>query len=142
MAKQKLFELIERLAETLPLSPSKVNQVLGVSLKRDPEASGPMFDGYTASNGTAFKSVELRVSVPEFGQQDGILIVKPADSGGIDNKQIMDHYGLEFETDVPSPRYPPGTPVSISYTMPWGTLSFGVSRDQAAQLLQFVMTAK
>ena len=41
MANQKLFELIERLADTLPLSPSKVSEVLGVSLKRDPEASGP-----------------------------------------------------------------------------------------------------
>jgi hypothetical protein len=142
MANQKLFELIERLADTLPLSPSKVNEVLGVSLKRDPEASGPMFDAYTSSNGSAFKSVELRVSVPDFGQQDGILIVKPADSGGIDSKQIMDHYGLECRTDVPSPRYPPEMPISMSYTMPWGKLSFGVSRDEAARLVQFVLTTK
>jgi hypothetical protein len=142
MANQKLFELIERLAATLPLSPSKISEVLGVSLKRDSEASGPMFEGYTASNGTAFKSVELRVSVPDFGQQDGILIVKPADSGGIDSKQIMDHYGLECKTDVPSPRYPPEMPVSMSYTMPWGELSFGVSRDEVARLVQFVMKTK
>jgi hypothetical protein len=142
MASQKLFELIERLADTLPLSPSKVSEVLGVTLKPDPEASGPMFDGYTSNNGSAFKSVELRVSVPDFGQQDGILIVKPADSGGIDSREILNHYGLECKTDVPSPRYPPEMPVSMSYTMPWGELSFGVSRDEAARLVQFVMKTK
>jgi hypothetical protein len=142
MANQKLFDLIERLAATLPLSPSRVSEVLGVSLKRDPETSGPMFDAYTASNGSAFKSVELRVSVPDFGQQDGLLIVKPADSGGIDNREIINHYGPECKTDVPSPRYPPEMPVSISYTMPWGELSFGVTNDQAARLVQFVMTTK
>lgn len=142
MTNVKVFELIERLAGTLPLSPSKVGDVLGVSLKRDVEGGGPMFHSYTASKGPVFRSVELRVSVPDFGQQDGLLIVEPVDSGGIDRKQIMDHYGLEFETDVPSPRYPPETPVSIIYTLPWGTLSFGVSHDEAAQLLRFVMTTK
>jgi hypothetical protein len=139
MANLKLFELIDRLVGTLPLSPSKVGEVLGVSLKRDAEASGPSVEAYTVSNGTAFESVELRTSGTDAGQQTGLLTVVPTDSGGIDRKQIMDHYGLEFETHIPSPRYPPEVPISMGYTMPWGKLSFGVSNDEAARLVRFVM---
>jgi hypothetical protein len=139
MTKQQLFELIERLTGTLPLSPERVGDVLGVSLQRDAEASGPSVEAYTSSDDRAFELVELRLSATDSGQQAGLLTVVPANGGEIDRKQIMDHYGLDFETQIPSPRYPREMPISMGYTMPWGRLSFGVSNDDAARLVRFVI---
>ena len=142
MADSKLYKLIDRLAESLPLSVEAVSEILGVELKEDPESSGPMFTAFAHAGNGAYKSVEMRVSLPDFGQTDGLLTIYPADTGGIDRKQILEHYGLECETSVPSPRYPAGLPASIGYKRPWGNLTFGVTNDDASQLVRFVMTTK
>ena len=53
---------------------------------------------------------------------------------------VLGHYGLSCETSVPSPRYPAGLPASIRYKQSWGDLTFGVTNDDASQLVRFVMT--
>src|SRR5262245_230514 len=140
-----VFDVIERLSENLPLEPAKVGEILGVPLEHDPEGDTPVMTSYkqpAGASGSRFKAVELRIPHPVFGRGAGLLSATLKDDEGLDAKAVLGHYGLDFQPDVPSPRYPKDTPAYYSYQQPWGQLSLGVSNDKAARLVSFVMEPK
>jgi hypothetical protein len=140
-----VFEVIDRLSQSLPLDPAKVSAILGVPLEHDPAGDNPVMTSYkqpASVSGSRFKAVELRIPHPVFGKGAGLLSATLNDDEGLDSNAVLEHYGLEFQQDVPSPRYPPDTPAYYTYEQPWGDLSLGVSNDKAARLVSFVMEPK
>jgi len=140
-----VFDVIKHLSENLPLEPAKVSEILGVPLEHDPAGDTPVMTSYTQPAGVSasrFAEVELRVPHPVFGSGGGLLAVTLKGDEGIDAEAVRKHYGLDFQQDVPSPRYPPGTPAYYNYKLPWGELSLGVSNDRAARLVSFAMKPK
>ena len=143
MAKKlNVFDLITQLTESLPLDPAKVAEILGVKLERDTGADTPVLISYAQAPGvkdSPYKAVNLSLPHPLFGSGAGFLGVILKSDGGIDSKAIAEQYGYKYQRDVPSPRYPPETPCYYIYEQPWGTLSFGVTNDDAAKLVRFGM---
>jgi hypothetical protein len=140
-----IFELIERLSQHLPLDPAKVSEILHTRLEHDPAGDSPVLTSYTQPAGVSasrFAEVELRVPHPVFGSGGGLLAATLKGDEGIDAEAVRKYYGLDFQQDVPSPRYPPGTPAYYNYKLPWGELSLGVSNDRAARLVSFAMKPK
>jgi hypothetical protein len=144
MNNPSVFDLIKRLTDSLPLDPAKVGEALGTRLEPNPAGDTPVLVAYTQAAGvnSSYRDVNLRLPHPLFGTGAGILSVTFKSDGGVNAKAIWDHYGYDFQTDVPSPRYPPETPVYYNYEQPWGTLSLGVTNDAAAKLVSFVMKPK
>jgi hypothetical protein len=140
-----IFELIKRLTESLPLDPAKVGEILGTPLERNPPGDTPVLMSYTQPAGVTdspSKAVNLRIPDPLFSSGAGILGVTLKSDGGINSRALQQHYGYDYQRDVPSPRYPPETPCYYVYEQPWGTLSLGVTNDDAARLVSFVMEPK
>ena len=140
-----VFDLIEQLSLSLPLDPAKVSEILGVPLEHDPEVDSPVLTSYTqpaSVSGSRFKAVELRIPHPIFGKGAGLLSVTLQSDEGLDSSAVLDHYGLKFQQDVPSPRYAKDTPAYFAYEQPWGELSLGVTNDKAGRLVSFVMNPK
>src|SRR5262245_4765173 len=137
-----VFDVIKHLSENLPLEPAKVSEILGVPLEHDPAGDTPVMTSYTQPAGVSdsrFKAVDLRIPHPVFGRGAGLLSATLKDDEGLDAKAAFAHYGLDFQPDVPSPRYSKDTPAYYSYQQPWGELSLGVTNDKAARLVSFVM---
>ncbi len=143
MAKSlSIFDLIQRLTESLPLDPAKVSEILGTPLDRNPAGDTPVLMSHTQAAGikdSPYKEVDLRVPDPLFGSGAGILGVTLQSDGDIDSKAVQEHFGYDYQRSVPSPRYPPEIPVYYTYEQPWGRLSLGVSNNEAAKLVSFVM---
>ncbi len=145
VAKANIFDLIEQLSQSLPFDSAKVAQILGTQLEADPEEDSPVLSSYLLPEGgesTLFDSVELRVPDPSFGSGGGMLSATLKEDIGIDSQAIFNQYGLEFQQEVPSPRTPPGIPAYYNYELPWGTLSLGVTNDDADKLVSFIMKPK
>jgi len=145
MANLSIFEVIERLSQNLPLDPAKVAEILNTRLERDSAGDSPVLTSYGLPPGfkdSRYQTVELRIPHPLFGTGGGLLNVVLQGDEGLDSGAIFQHFGLDFQRDVPSPRYPPGLPVYYNYELPWGTLSLGTTNDDAAKLGSFIMKPK
>jgi hypothetical protein len=145
MANPSVFELIERLSQNLPLEPAKVAEILNTRLEPNPAVDSPVLTSYGLPPGvkdSRYQTVELRIPHPLFGTGGGLLNVVLHSDEGLDGKAIFQRFGLDFQRDVPSPRYPPGLPVYYNYQLPWGTLSLGTTNDNAAKLVSFIMKPK
>jgi hypothetical protein len=134
------FELIERLEKAPEWTPEKVMGMMRIELRHDPDQSGPAFKAYTqpASSASPYKSVELRMP-NGIGSNDQLLIVQLARDGGVTRKDIIAHYGLEFDTEVPSPEAR-DLPTYLRYKRPGGYVSLGVTHDDDARLVSFVIS--
>jgi hypothetical protein len=145
MTKPSIFDAIERLSQNLPLDPAKVAEILNTRLEHDPAGDSPVLTSYAqppSVKDSRYKGVELRIPHPLFGNGGGLLKADLKSDEGLDSKAIFKQFGLEFQRDVPSPRYPPGLPAYYNYELPWGTLSLGVTNDEASKLVSFVMKPK
>jgi hypothetical protein len=144
MSKTSIFDVINQLSENPKMDPVKIAEVLDTRLLRDPAGDSPVTTSYAQPKGVSsrYKEVELRIPDPLFGSSGSLLKATLKSDEGIDSKVIFQQYGLEFQQDVPSPRYPPGLPKYYNYEMPWGTLSLGVTNDEASKLVSFVMKPK
>jgi hypothetical protein len=134
------FELIERLEKAQPWTPEQVMQTMRIELQHDPEKSGPAFKAYTqpASSTSPYRSVELRMPT-DVGSNEQLLIVDLAGDGGVSRRDIIAHYGLEFDTEVPSPEAQ-DQPAYLRYQRPGGYVSLGVTNDDNARLVRFVIS--
>ena len=145
LANTSLFKVIERLSENLPFDPAKVAEILGTRLEPDPEGDTPVSTSYVQPaevTDSLYEEVELRIPDPQFGNDGGVLKATLKNDVGIDSDAIFAQYGLDFQQDVPSPRNPPGLPTYYNYEQPWGTLSLGVTSEEADKLVAFVMKPK
>ena len=133
------FELIEHLEKVPPWTPEQVMETMRIELRHDPDKSGPAFKAYTqpASPASPYQSVELRMP-NGVGSNDQLLIVHLAHDGGVTRKDIIDRYGLEFDTEVPSPESR-DRPAYLRYQRPGGYVSLGVTGDDA-RLVSFVIS--
>jgi hypothetical protein len=145
MNNPSVFELIERLSQNLPLDPARVAEILGARLERDPGGDSPVLTSYALPPGfkdSRYQAVELRIPHPLFGTGGGLLNVVLQSDEGLATEAIFQRFGLDFQRDVPSPRYPPGLPVYYNYELPWGTLSVGTTNDDASKLVSFIIKPK
>jgi hypothetical protein len=146
MSEPKIFETIDALVAGLPLTPDKAAKTLGARLERDPDSDTAAAQAYALSSkvrGGPYETVDLRIPDEDIGDAQVFLSVTLRSDEGVDEDAIAEHYGTDFRTEVPSPRYPPGTvPVYLIYEQEWGTLSFGVSADDARRLVRFILSAK
>jgi hypothetical protein len=128
---QSTFELIEQLEKVPALTPEEVMKTMHVELRHDPENSGPTFKAYTqpTAETSPYKSIELRMP-NEADANHRLLIVQLVHDGGVTRKEIIARYGLDFETQVPSPEAQ-DLPIYLRYKRPYGSLSLGVTKDDA-----------
>ena len=113
-------------------------ETMRIELRHDPDQSGPAFKAYTqpASSESPYRSVELRMPAG-VGSNDQLLIVHLAGDSDVSRKDIIDRYGNEFETEVPSPEER-DLPAYLRYQRPGGYLSLGINDD--ARLVSFVIS--
>lgn len=141
-----IFEIIDKLIAALPLAPPLVSAVLGVGLARAPEADTPALQAYTLvaeARGQAYADVDLRMPDADVGSGIVRLSVTLATDPGLDMAAVVAHYGQDFRSQAPSPRYKPGqVPIYVEYDKPWGTLSFSISDDGSSRLLGFGLATK
>src|SRR5437762_14292294 len=108
-----IFDVIEQLSQNLPLDLAKVAEILNTRLEHDPAGDSPVLTSYAQPSGvndSRYKAVELRIPHPLFGSGGGLLKATLKSDEGLDSKAIFKRYGLEFQQNVPSPRYPAGLP--------------------------------
>ncbi|KQV60565.1 hypothetical protein ASC95_03720 [Pelomonas sp. Root1217] len=145
MSDPNLFATIDQLLAEPALAPDKVGHLLGVTLVRDPDADTPAVEAWAAAagKGGAYEVIDLRMPDPDIGDGTIFLSATPRGDGGIDGTAIGAHYGLDFKTEIPSPRFRPGSvPVYLVYERDWGTLSFGVTADAQRRLVRFVVSTR
>lgn len=143
MSEHKIFDVIDRLIADVPFTPEKVGKTLDVRLVRDEESDSAAVEAYAqpeSVKGGPYESVDLRMPDEDIGDGTVFLSVTVRSGDGVDQAAIGDHYGTEFETEIPSPHYKPGTvPVYLKYDREWGTLSFGVTADSERKLVRFIL---
>lgn len=145
MSDPNLFATIDKLLAEPALDPAKVSSLLGVTLERDPDADTPAVEAWApaAGKGGAYEAIDLRMPDADIGDGAVFLSATLREDGGIDGTAIGAHYGLDFKTEIPSPRFRPGSvPVYLVYEREWGTLSFGVTADAQRRLVRFVLSMR
>lgn len=145
MSDPNLFATIDKLLAEPALDPAKVSSLLGVTLERDPDADTPAVEAWApaAGKGGAYEAIDLRMPDADIGDGAVFLSATLREDGGIDGTAIGAHYGLDFKTEIPSPRFRPGSvPVYLVYEREWGTLSFGVTGDAQRRLVRFVLSMR
>lgn len=143
MSEHKIFEVIDRLIAEIPLTPAKVGKALDVRVVRDADSDSGAVEAYAQPDsikGGRYESVDLRMPDADIGDGTVFLSVTLRSDEGVDQAAIGDRYGTDFETDIPSPRYQPGTvPVYLKFELEWGSLSFGVTADAERKLVRFIL---
>ena len=145
MSDLTLFATIDQLLAEPALDPDKIGHLLGAALVRNPDADTPAVEAWApgGAKGGAYEAVDLRMPDPDIGDGAIFLSVTPREDGGIDGTAIGAHYGLDFKTEIPPPRFRPGSvPVYLVYERDWGTLSFGVTADAQRRLVRFVLSMR
>lgn len=145
MSDPSLFATIDQLLAEPALDPARIGKLLGVTLVRNPDADTAAVESWAvdAAKGGAYETIDLRMPDPDIGDGAIFLSATPRADGGLDGAAIGAHYGLDFKTELPSPRYRPGTvPVYLIYERDWGTLSFGVTPDAQRRLVRFVLSMR
>ena len=121
-------------------------KTLGARLVRDPDSDTSAAQVYALSDkvrGGPYEEIDLRIPDEDIGDGMVFLSVTLRSDEGVDADAIFERYGTDFRTEVPSPRYKPGTvPVYLIFEHEWGTLSFGVSADEERKLVRFVLSAR
>lgn len=133
------FDLIERLEKSAPWTPEQMMKTMGIELRQDSEKSGPAFKAYTQppSAASPYRSVELRMP-NGVGSNEQLLIVDLAHDVGVTRKDIMNRYGLEFDTEVPPPQAR-DLPTFLRFKRANGYVSLGVTGEDA-RLVSFVIS--
>ncbi len=145
MSDPTVFKTIDQLLAEPALDPAKIGQILGATLVRNPEADTSAIESWEPApgKGGAYEAIDLRMPDPDIGDGAIFLSATLREDGGIDGTAIGAHYGLDFKTEIPSPRFSPGTvPVYLVYEKDWGTLSFGVTADAQRRLVRFVLSIR
>lgn len=142
----KVFDVIDKLIAAIPLTPEKVGKILDTRVSRDKESDTAAVEAYaqpeTVKAGP-YETVDLRMPDDDIGDGVVFLSVTMRADEGVDQAAISEHYGIDFDADIPSPRYKPGTvPVYLTYAHGWGSLAFGVTADEERRLVRFVLNAK
>jgi hypothetical protein len=139
-----VFDVIDRLTAELPPTPDKVAQALGTRLARDRDSDTAAIEAYAQpenARGSRYEVVDLRMPDADIGDGAVFLSVTLRSDEGVDQAAVIERYGSDFQSEIPSPRYPPGAiPVYLTYAREWGTLAFGVTNDAARKLVRFVVT--
>jgi hypothetical protein len=140
-----IFTTIDQVISSLPLSASRVGTVLGVRLWRDHAGETAAFQAHrqpASVKDGPFSSVELRMPDGDIGDGQALLSITLRDAQGVDQSAINDRFGTDFQTEIPPPRFEPGSvPVYLIYRMEWGILSFGVTADARRMLVSIVFSA-
>jgi hypothetical protein len=146
MTDTKIFDTIDALIAAVPLTPDKVAKILDARLVRDKDSDTSAVQAHALSDkvrGGPYESVDLRMPDEDIGDGMVFLSVELRSDEGIDEEAISERFGTDFRTEVPSPRYKPGTvPVYLIYEHDWGTLSFGVTADDERKLVRFILSAR
>ena len=142
----KIFDVIDRLIAAIPLTPEKVGKTLDARLVRDKESDTAAITAYALPDtvkGGPYESVDLRMPDEDIGDGVVFLSVTMRSDGGVDQAAISERYGTDFDAEIPSPRYKPGTvPVYLTYQRDWGSLAFGVTADAERKLVRFILNAR
>jgi hypothetical protein len=139
----KIFDVIDQLIAAIPLTPEKVGKILDTRLARDKDSDTAAITAYAqpdTAKGSRWDVVDLRMPDEDIGDGIVFLSVTLRSDEGADQAAISERYGSDFRSEIPSPRYKPGTvPVYLTYDLEWGSLAFGVSADKERKLIRFVL---
>lgn len=146
MTAQELFDAIDRAIAAAPQDVAKVAAALDARLVRRPEDDSPAGQAYglpaTVKSGP-WSEVMLRVPDALIGTAGVFLSVMPRAAEGVDQAGIVARFGADFRTEVPPPRYPAGSvPLYFIWDKPWGSLSIGVTADDAARFVRFIVKTR
>jgi hypothetical protein len=146
MSDPKIFDTIDALIAAVPLTPESAAKVLGARLVRDADSDTAAAQAYALSDkvrGGPYESIDLRMPDEDIGDGMVFLSVTLRSDEGVDEDAICERFGTDFRTEVPSPRFKPGTvPVYLIFEHEWGTLSFGVTADEERKLVRFILSAR
>ncbi len=144
MSDPHIFDVIDGLVAARPLTPDKVAKGLDARLARDRDSDTGATEAWAlARGGGRYEAVDLRMPDADIGDAVVFLSVTMRADEGVDEDAIVERYGDDFRTEVPSPRFKPGTvPLYMIYERDWGSLSFGVGADAAAKLVRFVLNVR
>lgn len=142
----KIFDVVDKLIAAVPLTPEKVSKILDARIVRDKESDTAAIAAYAQPEtvkGGPYESIDLRMPDEDIGDGVVFLSVTMRSDGGVDQAAISERYGTDFDADIPSPRYKPGTvPVYLTYQRDWGSLAFGVTADEERRLVRFILNAR
>ena len=142
----KIFDVIDKLIAAIPLTPEKVSKILDTRVARDKDSDTSAIAAYAQPDTVKagpYESVDLRMPDEDIGEGGVFLSVTMRSDEGIDQAAISERYGTDFQAEIPSPRYKPGTvPVYLTYERDWGSLAFGVTADAERKLVRFILNVR
>lgn len=136
-----IITMLNDLTSQLPLTPEKLEQVLGIrlapaSLQNNPHFTflehGPCYNGL-------LQRVELRLprSIrPGLAPQ---LILELVLGSKLSRELCLEAFGNIYELRVPSPRQPAGSPILFCFTLSWGGLRVAISDDAAEEAVSLLL---
>lgn len=145
-ATDDLFQLIQELIASRPLSVDGVTKLTGHQLHPATRAWNQLFAEFSSDEPTHpfLRSTELRVPKREKARstaRDGILILTIQPSLCVELKDIQSRFGNDPSRMIPSAHAPLSVPMSYEYRFPWGALRFGISREGRECLKGVVLDA-
>lgn len=136
-----LLQLVQRLTAALPLTQARVESQLQVTLMPMPLQNNPAF--LLLEAGRCFHDlidrVELRLPNQNTHRLDGLLVLTIAPGAEVSFADITRAFGSLYSLLVPHPRQPPDAPLTYRFTLAWGELRVGFSREGAERLKTLVL---
>jgi len=144
-AQKEVFALVEAVAAARPFRREKVAEAARAELDVDDLRSNAYFIVWKGDGAeTALVShAEVRIPTGKGPAKDGLVILtlREETGGAVTEDAVFSRWGNEPEVRPPNPTGPRTLPVHYLYRLPWGTLSFGFSRDDPARLVEVVLDA-
>lgn len=146
MSDPHIFDVIDSLIAARPLDAAKAQKLLDTRLERDRDSDTSAAQAWALPEGRKggrYETVDLRLPDEDIGDAVVFLSVTMRDDEGVNEEAILARYGEDFRTEAPSPRFKPGTvPLYLIYETDWGSLCFGVTADDAARLVRFILNLR
>jgi len=143
--KAQVFALVEAVVEARPFHPSTLAEKAKVELDVADRRSNPYFVVWEGegTEGSLVARAEVRVPTGKGPSKDGLVVLKLSATAGsaVVERDVFAKWGDGPEVRPPNPTGPADLPVHYLYRLPWGTLSFGFSRDEPAHLVEVVLDA-
>jgi hypothetical protein len=135
-----VFSLVERLSAGRPLRREAVEHALGAPLRADEAQNNVVVTVYRGGPfGEWLRSAELRAPTDADLNDTSLLIVDLADADWPSQRAVTERLGADYRLEVPTPRQPANEPVNLVYRKPWGSISFGYSRQTPERLTRIVV---
>lgn len=123
MPAPSVLDVVQKIAQTQPLTTAAVEQAAGVRL--DKTGENAFFTFYDAANVGQYAKIEARIPSGKGPQKNGIVILTVAQPS-VAEAEVGARFGAPVdEVFVPNPQRSPDQPKYVRFTQPWGELRLG-----------------